>query len=38
METYSHSKIETFENCKLKYKYKYIDKIIPESRKVLKHI
>lgn len=33
METYSHSKIETFENCKLKYKYKYIDKIIPDVPK-----
>jgi len=33
METYSHSKIETFENCKLKYKYRYVDKIIPEIPK-----
>jgi RecB family exonuclease len=33
METYSHSKIETFENCKLRYKYRYIDKIIPDVPK-----
>jgi putative RecB family exonuclease len=30
---YSHSKIETFEQCKLKFKYRYIDKIIPEIAK-----
>jgi DNA helicase-2/ATP-dependent DNA helicase PcrA len=33
METYSHSKIETFENCKLRYKYRYIDKIVPDVPK-----
>ena len=27
---YSHSRLETFEKCKLKFKYKYLDKIIPE--------
>ncbi|MBU0472486.1 MAG: PD-(D/E)XK nuclease family protein [Nanoarchaeota archaeon] len=27
MATYSHSRISTFEQCKLKFKYKYIDKI-----------
>lgn len=27
MATYSHSRISTFENCKLKYKYAYIDKL-----------
>jgi len=32
-ETYSHSKLETFEQCRLKYKYRYIDKIIPEVPK-----
>jgi len=33
MAVYSHSKIETFEQCKLKFKYRYIDKIIPEIAK-----
>jgi len=33
VEFYSHSKLETFEQCKLKFKYKYIDKIIPEIEK-----
>lgn len=28
METYSHSKLNTFEKCPLKYKYRYIDRII----------
>jgi putative RecB family exonuclease len=28
MEIYSHSRLSTFEQCPLKYKYKYIDKII----------
>lgn len=32
-EIYSHSKLETFEQCKLRYKYRYIDKIIPELPK-----
>lgn len=27
---YSHSKLSSFEQCPLKYKYRYIDKIIPE--------
>ena len=30
MIIYSHSKLETFEKCKLKFKFQYIDKIIPE--------
>lgn len=30
MTTYSHSKLETFEQCRLKFKYRYIDKITPE--------
>ena len=30
MERYSHSKLNTFEQCKYKYKLYYIDKIIPE--------
>ncbi len=33
MVFYSHSKIETFEQCRLKFKYRYIDKIIPEIAK-----
>ena len=30
---YSHSKIETFEKCPLKFKFRYIDKLIPEIEK-----
>jgi DNA helicase-2/ATP-dependent DNA helicase PcrA len=30
MVIYSYSKLETFEKCRLKFKYRYIDKIIPE--------
>ena len=30
MKIYSHSKLNTFEQCKLKFKYRYLDKIIPE--------
>lgn len=30
MPTYSHSKLETFEQCKQKYKFKYIDKVEPD--------
>ncbi|MBW2970867.1 PD-(D/E)XK nuclease family protein [Candidatus Woesearchaeota archaeon] len=30
MATYSHSRLSTFEQCKLKYKYQYIDKIKTE--------
>jgi len=30
MPIYSHSRLSTFEQCSLKYKYRYIDKIIPE--------
>jgi RecB family exonuclease len=30
---YSHSRLETFENCRLKFKYKYLDKIVPEIPK-----
>ena len=33
MTIYSHSKLETFEQCRLKFKYRYIDKIIPEIPK-----
>jgi len=30
MTVYSHSRLSTFEQCKLKFKFRYIDKIIPE--------
>ena len=30
MVIYSHSKLETFKQCKLKFRFRYIDKIIPE--------
>lgn len=30
---YSHSRISTFEQCPLKFKYRYIDKIIPKIEK-----
>lgn len=32
---YSYSKLNTFEQCSLKYKYKYIDRIIPEIEKTI---
>lgn len=31
MPTYSHSRISTFEQCPLRYKYRYIDKLKPET-------
>ena len=33
MAIYSHSKLSTFEQCKLKYKFRYIDKIKPPIEK-----
>lgn len=33
MPIYSHSKINTFEQCPLKFKFRYIDKIVPELEK-----
>jgi RecB family exonuclease len=33
MAIYSYSRLDTFEKCKLKFKYRYIDKIIPEIPK-----
>ena len=33
MPIYSHSRLSTFEQCALKFKYKYIDKIIPPLEK-----
>jgi putative RecB family exonuclease len=32
---YSHSRLSTFEQCPLKYKLRYIDKIIPEIEKTI---
>ena len=34
MVVYSHSKIKTFEQCPLKYKYRYIDKIKIETKSI----
>jgi len=33
--TYSHSRLSSFEQCPLKFKYRYIDKIIPEIEKTI---
>jgi len=33
MTLYSYSRLETFEKCKLKFKYRYLDKIIPDIPK-----
>lgn len=35
MPSYSHSKIKTYEQCPLKFKYKYIDKATPEIDKTI---
>jgi putative RecB family exonuclease len=35
MAMYSHSKLSTFEQCPLKYKLRYIDKIVPEIEKTI---
>jgi len=35
MVIYSHSRLSTFEQCKLRYKYRYIDKIVPEIEKTI---
>ena len=35
MAIYSHSKLSTFEQCPLKYKYKYIDKRKPDIEKTI---
>jgi putative RecB family exonuclease len=32
MAVYSHSKLGTFENCRYKYKLRYVDKIVPEFK------
>ncbi len=39
MKIYSHSKLSTFEQCKLQYKFRYIDKIVPEiERSIEAHL
>ncbi|MFB6246219.1 MAG: RecB family exonuclease [Candidatus Pacearchaeota archaeon] len=35
MPSYSHSKIKTYEQCPLKFKYKYIDRVTPEIDKTI---
>ena len=35
MPVFSHSRLSTFEQCKLKYKFRYIDKIIPDIEKTI---
>ena len=35
MPLYSHSKLSTFENCPLKYKYKYIDRLPAEIKQTI---
>jgi putative RecB family exonuclease len=35
MAVYSHSKLSTFEQCPLKYKLRYLDKIVPEIEKTI---
>ena len=38
MPVYSHSKISTFEQCPLKFKFRYVDKIIPEVEKTVEAV
>ena len=35
MPIFSHSRLSTFEQCKLKYRFRYIDKIIPDIEKTI---
>jgi len=35
MPTFSNSRLSSFEQCKLKYKFRYIDKIIPDIEKTI---
>lgn len=35
MTIYSHSRISTYENCPLRFKYRYIDKLKPEIEKTI---
>lgn len=34
-KVFSHSRLSTFEQCKLKYKFRYLDEIIPEVEKTI---
>lgn len=34
-KVYSHSRLSTFEQCALRYKFRYIDKIVPEIEKTI---
>ena len=35
MPVFSHSRLSSFEQCKLKYKFRYIDNIIPDIEKTI---
>ncbi len=35
MKIFSHSRLSSFEQCKLKYKFRYIDKIIPDMERTI---
>ena len=35
MSIFSHSRLSSFEQCKLKYKFRYLDKIIPDIEKTI---
>lgn len=35
MKIFSHSRLSAFEQCKLKYKFRYIDKIIPDMERTI---
>ena len=35
MSVFSHSRLSTFEQCRLKYKFRYIDNIIPDIEKTI---
>ncbi|MEX0932949.1 MAG: PD-(D/E)XK nuclease family protein [Candidatus Pacearchaeota archaeon] len=35
MVVFSHSRLSTFEQCKLKYRFRYIDKIVPDIDKTI---
>ena len=35
MVVFSHSRLSTFEQCKLKYRFRYLDKIIPDIDKTI---
>jgi len=35
MKVFSHSKLSTFEQCKLKYRFRYVDNIIPDIERTI---